>query len=116
MMPGRHFVGQQVAMGHGINNNAVCIQGNVTNTFTGSGTQVQQGLNTSVFPVLLQARRNPTANAPNPVCRFVWKTRYYATTSTCTIDMGDGLPVELMQFEVVFIETMKPDQDLQSDR
>ncbi len=94
-----HFIGQQVGT-NGINNNAICIQGNVTNTFTGSTMQVAFGINTNMFPLLLQARKNPTANVTNPTCRFVWKTQSYATTSICTINMADGLPVELMEFEV----------------
>ena len=72
----------------------------MTNTFTGSATQVNNGINTNMFPILLQAQKNPTANAPNPKCVFVWKTQSYAITSICTIDLADGLPVELMEFEI----------------
>lgn len=93
-----HFVGQQNS--YASNANAICQQGGVTNTFTGTMQGVNNGTNTSMFPIYLRAQRNPTASAPSPACVFVFKTSAYSETALCTISVADGLPVELMDFGI----------------
>ncbi len=61
---------------------------------------IGNGTNTSMFPINLQAQRYGNIGAASPACIFVFKTSGYAVTSTCTITMADGLPVELMDFAV----------------
>jgi hypothetical protein len=98
MTASTHFIGQQAS--YPGNNNAICIQGADMNTFTGTagglgGTNLMFG-----GGLMITARRNVSASATNPQCIFVLKTGAYSVTAICTINMADGLPVELMEFGI----------------
>jgi hypothetical protein len=80
----------------------LCVGGRNTGVVVQSNANCDPATATDGYAVA----SHPVASPSNAVCQFGFM--YYlnagacsaATTQTCTVDMADGLPVELLDFEV----------------